>query len=54
MLEVRVFGTYVIRINEPSKFIKEIVGTDGYFTLQIALKIAFIQLILDYPYRDSL
>lgn len=32
MLEVRAFGTYVFRITEPGKFIKEIVGTDGHFT----------------------
>jgi len=32
MLEVRAFGTYAIRITDPGKFIKEIVGTDGEFT----------------------
>jgi len=32
MLEIRAFGTYVIKIEDPSKFIKEIVGTDGHFT----------------------
>lgn len=32
MLEIRAFGTYVIKVDEPSKFIKEIVGTDGHFT----------------------
>jgi len=32
MLEIRAFGTYVIRVKDPSKFLKEIVGTDGHFT----------------------
>ncbi len=32
MLEIRAFGTYVIRVDDPTKFIKEIVGTDGHFT----------------------
>lgn len=32
MLEIRAFGTYVIRVDDPSIFIKEIVGTDGHFT----------------------
>ncbi len=32
MLEIRSFGTYSIRVNEPATFIKEIVGTDGSFT----------------------
>lgn len=32
MLEIRSFGTYAIRISDPGKFIKEIVGTDGEFT----------------------
>ena len=32
MLEIRAFGTYAIRINDPALFIKEIVGTDGEFT----------------------
>lgn len=32
MLEIRAFGTYVIRVKEPGVFIKEIVGTDGHFT----------------------
>lgn len=32
MVELRAFGTYVIRIKEPTVFIKEIVGTDGHFT----------------------
>lgn len=32
MLEVRAFGTYVIKVEDAPKFIKEIVGTDGHFT----------------------
>lgn len=32
MLEIRSFGTYAMRIQDPGKFIKEIVGTDGEFT----------------------
>ncbi len=32
MLEVRAFGTYVIRVKDAAVFIKEIVGTDGHFT----------------------
>lgn len=32
MLEIRAFGTYAMRISDPSLFIKEIVGTDGEFT----------------------
>lgn len=32
MLEIRAFGTYVIRVNDPGLFLKEIVGTDGHFT----------------------
>jgi membrane protease subunit (stomatin/prohibitin family) len=32
MLEIRAFGTYVIRVADASKFLREIVGTDGHFT----------------------
>lgn len=32
MIEIRAFGTYVMRVTEADKFIKEIVGTDGHFT----------------------
>ena len=32
MLEIRAFGTYVLRVKDPGIFIKEIVGTDGHFT----------------------
>ncbi|WP_306639742.1 SPFH domain-containing protein [Sanyastnella coralliicola] len=32
MLEIRSFGTYAIKIDDPGKFLKEIVGTDGEFT----------------------
>lgn len=32
MLEVRAFGSYVIKVTDPGVFIKEIVGTDGHFT----------------------
>lgn len=31
-IRLRAFGTYTVRVNEPSTFIKEIVGTDGHFT----------------------
>jgi membrane protease subunit (stomatin/prohibitin family) len=31
-LRLRAFGTYSIRIKEPARFIKEIVGTDSHFT----------------------
>ncbi|MBF0379097.1 MAG: SPFH domain-containing protein [Desulfamplus sp.] len=33
-VRLRAFGTYVVKISDPSKFIREIVGTDGYFTLE--------------------
>lgn len=33
MVRLRTFGTYNIRIDDPSKFIREIVGTDGHFTV---------------------
>ena len=33
MVRLRTFGTYNIRIDDPSKFITEIVGTDGHFTI---------------------
>jgi membrane protease subunit (stomatin/prohibitin family) len=32
MLELRAFGTYVIRVKDAPLFIREIVGTDGHFT----------------------
>lgn len=32
MLELRAFGTYVIRVTDAPVFIREIVGTDGHFT----------------------
>jgi len=32
MIEIRAFGTYVIRVKDAATFIKQIVGTDGYFT----------------------
>ncbi len=32
MIEIRAFGTYVIKISDAPVFIKEIVGTDGNFT----------------------
>ena len=31
MVRLRAFGTYEIRVNNPKRFIKEIVGTDGHF-----------------------
>ena len=33
MVRLRAFGTYEIRISEPKTFMKEIVGTDGHFTV---------------------
>ena len=33
MVRLRTFGTYNIRIQDPEKFIREIVGTDGHFTI---------------------
>ena len=33
MVRLRTFGTYSIRIDDPAKFIREIVGTDGHFTV---------------------
>lgn len=32
-VRLRAFGTYVVRVNDPEKFIKEIVGTGGHFTV---------------------
>lgn len=32
MIELRAFGTYVIKVDDGKKFLKEIVGTDGHFT----------------------
>ncbi len=33
-VRLRAFGIYEIRINDPKKFITEIVGTDGHFTIE--------------------
>ncbi len=33
-VRLRAFGTYVIKISKPEKFIQEIVGTDGLFTVE--------------------
>jgi len=33
-VRVRAFGTYVVRVSDPGKFIQEIVGTDGHFTTE--------------------
>lgn len=32
-VRLRSYGTYVVRVSEPAKFIKEIVGTGGHFTV---------------------
>ena len=32
-VRIRAFGTYAIRIEDPQSFLLEIVGTDGYFTI---------------------
>ncbi len=34
MLEIRSFGTYVIKVTDPAVFIREVVGTDGHFTTE--------------------
>ncbi len=33
-VRIRAFGSYVIRIQDANRFIREIVGTDGHFTLE--------------------
>jgi len=33
MVRLRAFGTYEIRVNDPERLLKEIVGTDGHFTV---------------------
>lgn len=32
-IRLRAFGTYVVRVADPARFLKEIVGTGGHFTL---------------------
>ena len=32
-VRLRAFGTFVVRVADPAKFIEEIVGTDGHFTI---------------------
>jgi membrane protease subunit (stomatin/prohibitin family) len=32
-IRVRAFGTYVVRVKDPATFIRQIVGTDGHFTV---------------------
>ncbi len=32
-VRLRAFGTYVVKVSESNRFIREIVGTDGHFTL---------------------
>lgn len=34
MLEIRAFGTYVMKVKDPAIFLREIVGTDGHFTTE--------------------
>ena len=34
MVRLRAFGTYEIRIADPKTFLREIVGTDGHFTIE--------------------
>jgi len=39
-VRLRAFGTYAIRVTEPARFLQEIVGTDGEFTMdEIAFQI---------------
>jgi membrane protease subunit (stomatin/prohibitin family) len=33
-VRLRSYGTYVVRVHDPAKFIEEIVGTGGHFTLE--------------------
>ncbi len=33
-MRLRAFGTYVVRVQDPSAFIREIVGTDAHFSLE--------------------
>lgn len=33
-VRVRAFGTYAMRVDDPGKFLEEIVGTDGHFTTE--------------------
>ncbi|MEZ6196456.1 MAG: SPFH domain-containing protein [Planctomycetota bacterium] len=33
-VRLRAFGTYVIKVNDPAVFIREVVGTDGHFTAE--------------------
>lgn len=33
-VRLRSFGTYVVRVHDPAKFIREIVGTGGHFTVE--------------------
>ena len=33
-VRLRSYGTYVVKVSEPAKFIREIVGTDGCFTVE--------------------
>ncbi|MEO0405431.1 MAG: SPFH domain-containing protein, partial [Bacteroidota bacterium] len=34
MLEIRAYGTYAIKVEDGGKFLREIVGTDGNFTVE--------------------
>jgi len=34
MVRIRAFGTYVVRIKDPAVLIRQIVGTDGHFTVE--------------------
>ncbi|NMM47660.1 SPFH domain-containing protein [Marinigracilibium pacificum] len=34
MFEIRAFGTYVLKVDDPKVFLREIVGTDGHFTTE--------------------
>ncbi|HEX8960626.1 MAG TPA: SPFH domain-containing protein [Geobacteraceae bacterium] len=33
-VRLRSYGTYVVRVSDPARFIKEIVGTEGHFTVE--------------------
>lgn len=33
-VRLRAYGTYVVKVSEPSRFIREIVGTGGHFTIE--------------------
>ena len=54
MLEIRAFGTYVIRVKDAPVFLKEIVGTDGHFTTEeISNATPGNQTLSNHPLRSA-